>query len=311
MPPPRVRAHEARVLRQRGMADDVAESSEQVVVSRAHDDRVAVAGREGLERRDVRVPRAESPGERAGHEVRRERVLEDGELTIEHRDVDHRTGAALASFVERARDAGREEEAGGDVADRHADARGRAVGMAREAHEAAHRLRNQVEGGSLAHRARVPEPRRNGVDERRPARVQRRPPVAEALEHARPEVLDQHVGPREQRLERRPVGVALQVERDRLFPVVERREVERLPADERADRACVVARRRALDLDHARPQVREQQRAERAGQHARQVDDGDAGERTRIGRGRHRAARYTRRRRTRETALTTTQRVRP
>jgi hypothetical protein len=165
---------------------------------------MAVAGRKCLERRDVRMPRPEPTRERAGDEVGRESVLEDRELAVEHRDVDHRAGPGLAPLVERAGDARREEERRRDVADRHADARGRAVGMAGQAHDPTHRLRDEVERGAIAKGPGMPEARRDGVDERRPARVQRRPSVAEALEDARPEVLDENVGLIEQLFEHRP-----------------------------------------------------------------------------------------------------------
>ena len=160
---------------------------------RAHHDRPPVARGESLEGRDVRMPRPEAARYHAGHQVVGERVLEDRELTVEHRDVDHRPRTGVAPREERTRDADGEEQARGDVADRDTDPRRRLIGVAGEAQDPAHRLGDHVERRALAQWAGVPEAGHRGIDEPRPARVERRPAVAEPLERARPEVLDQDV----------------------------------------------------------------------------------------------------------------------
>ena len=75
--------------------------------------------------------------------------------------------AGVAPAVQRGRDADREEEPGRDVADRDADARRRPVGIAGEAHDAAHGLHDHVERRPLAQRPGVAEARRRRVDQPR------------------------------------------------------------------------------------------------------------------------------------------------
>ena len=79
----------------------------------------------------------------------------------------------------------------------------------------------------------------------------------------------------------------LEIERETLLAAIEREEVGGRLAHEGADPARVVAAAGRLDLDHARTQVGEHLGAERTGQHARQIDDEDPGERARS---RHRLA---------------------
>ncbi len=74
-------------------------------------------------------------------------------------------------------------------------------------------------------------------------------------------------------------GRCFEVERQALLVAVDAQEVRALAAEERrTPRARVVALARLLDLDDARAHVGEQHRAVRTGQHAREVEDGDAGE---------------------------------
>src|SRR5206468_9751111 len=81
-----------------------------------------------------------------------------------------------------------------------------------------------------------------------------------------------------------PAVLRLEVEADRALVAVEREEERRggrgLGAGVLGRRpAHVVPHARVLDLEHLRPQVGEEQRAESAGQEAREVEDLEAGER--------------------------------
>ena len=89
VPAPVVGGAEARVVRQLRAVDRVAQRRELRVVPGADHEQPAVAGLEGLERRDVRMARAEPARLVAGHQVGGEGVLEDRELAVEHGDVDH------------------------------------------------------------------------------------------------------------------------------------------------------------------------------------------------------------------------------
>ena len=96
---------------------------------------------------DERVAGADGLRGHAGGGVAGEGVLEDGDLAIEHGDVEHLAAAAALAFVEGAEDADGGEEAGGDVAEGEAGPDGRAAFFAGDAHDAAHALDDDIEGG--------------------------------------------------------------------------------------------------------------------------------------------------------------------
>src|ERR1017187_3418457 len=102
----------------------------------------------------------------------------------------------------------------------------------------------------------------------------------ELLEDARPEVLDHDVSLGDQAVEQAPPFRGLEIERDAFLVAVDAQEVHAFPVDERrTPGARVVALVRLLDLDDARPHVREEHRAVRPGQYAGQVEHRDAVER--------------------------------
>ncbi len=287
----------ARVVGQGGTLERGADAPEEAVVARRDDD-LPLLRLEGAKRCDRGMPRADRPGHAPRRHVARDRVLEQRDLAIEHRDV--HVGAsprALALVEGRDRRRGR-EHAGGDVADRRAHARGLALGLAGQAHDAAHRLHDHVVGRALAQRPRGAEPGDGDQHEPRPARAQALPVVAELRERARPEVLDQHVGAREQALEDCAVPSLFEIEIDRLLAAIHRGEVGGARGREGADRARIVAAARALHLDHARAEIGEHQRAVGPREDARQIDDERAGERPLL-RVRVRCARRARHRRPR------------
>ena len=106
---------------------------------------------------------------------------------------------------------------------------------------------------------------------------------AEPIHHAGAEVLDQHVGGRDEPLQHVLAAVGLQVERDRLLAAVlgqERRAhqllVERRVGAELARQIAVLGH---LDLDHLRAEQRELVGAERPGQHVGQIEHPDSRQR--------------------------------
>src|SRR5690606_34290129 len=98
----------------------------------------------------------------------------------------------------------------------------------------------------------------------------------EARRRAGREVLDQHVGARDERIEDRPGLRVLHVERQALLGAVGPDEMRRLPAHALVVAAREVAAARALDLDHARAEVGELARAVRRRDCVLQGDYGDA-----------------------------------
>ena len=113
--------------------------------------------------------------------------------------------------------------------------------------------------------------------------MQRLDAEAEPLEHAGAEVLDEDVGPVDEREQHVLVGRVLEVEGDRLLVAVGRQEVRRLApsllADEgRSPAAGVVPAARRLDLDDPGALVGEHHRRVRPGEGAGEVDDEDVRE---------------------------------
>ena len=163
------------------------------------------------------------------------------------------------------------------VRDGGAHAEGRAVGRARDAHEAALALDHRVVSWPATPGAVRPVAGDGGVDEAWDPLRHLRVREAQPVEGAGPEVLDEHV----RRLQQAPEEVAaagiLQVQRHSALPAVHGEEVDALALDEGgAPAPRVVALARLLDLDHVRARVRHGLRAVGAGQDAGEIDDADA-----------------------------------
>src|SRR5215467_10213942 len=133
----------------------------------------------------------------------------------------------------------------------------------------------------------VAETRSGGIDEAGVARMQACPAVAELLHRARAKVLNESIGFVEQALEGVTAVGGFEIERDRLLAAVDRSEISRFAVFERAVLARVIAVPRRFDLDHARAELGEQQRAIRARQDAGKIDDRDAGKRPALRHVRH------------------------
>jgi hypothetical protein len=112
-------------------------------------------------------------------------------------------------------------------------------------------------------------------DEARVALQQLRRREAERGEHARAEVLHQHVGAGDQPRQHLASLGPREIERERALAAV-RTEEEVGVAGRRAGAELAPARR--LDAHHVCAVIGEQLRAERAREVAREVDDADAGE---------------------------------
>src|SRR5689334_10573052 len=129
-------------------------------------------------------------------------------------------------------------------------------------------------------RARLTESGNRTVNDSRMARDNLRVPPAEPIERAGPEIFDDHVRAREQRVDHASGGSVFQIERDALLVAIDAEEVRAFAVDERgAPRARVIATAGLLDLDHPRAEIAELHRAVRARQHAREIQNRDALER--------------------------------
>ncbi len=223
---------------------------------------------------------------RVAGEVPHDRVLRDRHLRVEHGDVDLHGFAGLLAMQQRGVDADRREEPGRDVADRGPDPGRWIPGMAGDAHQAAHRLGDQIERGIGRVRSGVTEARGRGIDQPWMARVQALPPEIELFHAPRTIVLDEHVGAGEQAMKDGAVVLVLEIERDALLAAVDRQQIARLAVVPGTDLAREISSVGMLDLDDAGAEVAEDQRADRAGEHAREVDDRGAGEWSRNAHGR-------------------------
>ena len=114
---------------------------------------------------------------------------------------------------------------------------------------------------------------------------------AEALEHARTELLEQYIGAGNQPEERGAPALLLEIEAGAPLVAVEREEHRRGSAGERRHRAFAGERRHpaqvvpalgVLDLVDARAEVREHQRCERPRKQPAQIEDPEPRERARL-----------------------------
>jgi hypothetical protein len=192
-----------------------------------------------------------------------------------------------ASPHERGEDPHRRVRAGDHVRDRRRGAHPGSGWIAVHAHEAAHRLRDEVERRAVGVRAVETEAGHVAAHEVGLDRPQRVAPEAHPVHHARAVVVDHDVRPGEQPAEHLLRLVGAEIERDRALIAVEGGEVERVAVARGTLRAHRVALAGRLHLDDLRPHVREEHRAERPGDDARQIDDADAFElhASRAGRG--------------------------
>jgi len=257
----------------------LAEFREERVVSRRDHD-IPVSGGKAVEGGDRRVARAGGPRDFAGSLMTGNRVLEDRDLAIEHCDVNLLRLAAPLAVTQRGVDPDTGEEPRRDVTDRSPDPRRMRSGLSGQTHDAPHRLNDQVIGRPRSIGSRVAKPGDGRVDQSRMAGVEGLPAVAEFLHRARAEILDQNVGFFQESFEERAVVLILQIEGDALLAAVQRDEVGGGARDEGSNVPGVVTAIRALDFDHPGPQIAEHHGAVRAGEHACEIEHGNAVEGT-------------------------------
>src|SRR5688500_3952326 len=229
------------------------------------DDEVAVGRSDRLVRRDELVRRAGRARDLPGREVLSR--LPDGERDrgLEHRDVDELSGAVALARGQRGEDPDRAVEPGREVGDRDADLHRLALLLARDAHEAAQSLHDDVERRPVGVRAVLSPAGDRAVDEPRVRTHEVLRVEAEVAHRAGPKVLDDDVGTRAELAEQRLAVLALQVEREAALPAVQPREIAALAVDDRLEETREVAASRVLDLHDIGAEVRELHPAERAG----------------------------------------------
>src|SRR5260221_2873906 len=239
----------------------------------------AVAGAEqAIGRGDPVIVAGALRHRRAGEIIGGEKTVK-ADQPIGQACADSVAGAGSAAPDQRRANAERAVEPCYEVADRRAGAHGLVARLAGDAHEAAHRLGDEVEGGAVAVGAAGTEAGDVAIDEIGLELFQPRRPKPHLFEDSRPVVLDQHVALGDKPCQDVAAFARAQVEGDRALVAVIGGEI---PAQPIADGALVahrVALARRLYLDDVRPHIGEHHRAERTRENAGEVEHADSGQR--------------------------------
>ena len=178
---------------------------------------------------------------------------------------------------QRREDADRRPLAGREVDQGDADAHGRAVAFAGDAHQAARRLHQRVVARPVGERAGSAVGADRAVDESRIARAQRLGAEAARLGKAGAKALHEHVCLVDEA--QHDVDFLREVDDERALAGVRREEQRAVPVDERRPPGASVIAVARLDLDDVGTERAEELRARRPGQRRGDVDDADAGQR--------------------------------
>ena len=181
---------------------------------------------------------------------------------IDQCGVDVAAFAGSFALRERGEDSDHGIDAGEDIGHRNADARRFAVSHAGQIHDAAHALRHQIVSGALGVGSVLPKARHRAVDQAGAFRCEAFVVEPEFGEPANFEVFDQHVRTRGQLAHDAPAFLAFEIHFDRALSAIGRVKIGGADMvsvgsldERRPPAACIVARSRALDLDHVGAQV--------------------------------------------------------
>src|ERR1700687_2801460 len=139
--------------------------------------------------------------------------------------------------------------------------------------------RPELEEGLLAHRSFRAESADRADDELRLERFQTLVAQTEAIHDTRTEVLEHHIALHGELEENLAPFFRARVECDAALVAIDREKVMALAVDERRYGARLIAAADLFDLDHFGAEIGQDQRAERACEHARQVQNAHAVER--------------------------------
>ena len=195
--------------------------------------------------------------------------------SVEQRQRDVPALAGALAHEQRLHDRRQRRHAGGDVADRDADA-GRAFRIAGHRGQAGFGLHQEVVGLQMREGAVVAIAGDRAGDQPGKALPQFGHVEAQSRDDAGREVLDEHVGLADQHRQALPVGRILQVQPDRFLATVQPDEIGALAMDETVVAAGEVALR-AFDLQDPRPGIGQPPRHVGGGDRLFDGDDQDAG----------------------------------
>ena len=189
--------------------------------------------------------------------------------------------AGVAAAVERRQNADGHQHAGAGIAERHAGFERRPVGLAGNAHDAAGRLRDHVEGEVVLVRAAGAETFQLRVDDARIDGAHYVVAEPQPLDGAGREILHHDIGVLRHILDEREPALGFQIDGDGFLVGVEQKEIPRVldvagrPMQQETARLAVA---RVFNFDDLGAEPGERLGAGRAGLELRQVENADAGE---------------------------------
>src|SRR6185503_19478928 len=264
---------EALVLEQLLEVERTTKALEERVVRDADVD-VPVARTERLVRDDRRMHVPFGPRHRAVGEEARGLAREQRDLPADHRRVDDLPLAGAIARVQGGGDRERREHARDHVGLRHADHDRIAARLAGETHDPAHPLNDEVVRGPRAAWAVLAEAADMAEDRSRIDSSYTFIGKAQARERPRAEVLDDDIALLDEAFEHAlPVRV-LEIERDAALVAIDGEVVRRDTFDaRRRPLTRLIAGAWHLDLDDVRAVVAEHERAVRARERPREIED--------------------------------------
>src|SRR6185369_4783156 len=172
-------------------------AARELFVAADGEDDMSVGGREPLIGYDIGMTVAEALRDDSGDEIVRRLVGEHGDLRVEQAQIEMLAHPRLTAPMHRGEDADHRIETGKQIGDRntclHRTGTRRAIGLAGQAHEPAHRLYGEMIARTMTGRAGLSESSDRTIDE--PGGGGRHPLVVEAIfgECAGAEVLNQDI----------------------------------------------------------------------------------------------------------------------
>ena len=131
----------------------------------------------------------------------------------------------------------------------------------------------EIVGRDIGSRTVLAVTRQRTIDEPRIDFFQRLVTEPEALHDAGTELLDDDVGAFDERRQLLHCAGRLEIDRDAALSPVQKREIDAVGAEPGRVRAHLIAAAGALDLDHFRAGLGEDQRCKRAGKQRAEVED--------------------------------------
>ncbi len=268
---------EARILRRVGRLDRLAQTRERLIARARDRDPAAVARAIDVGRHHHRRLGAEAPGHLARARMAHHDLLLQPQACLVEPDVGHLPVPAAPGVEDGHQQRAGALDRGPALGQRHRDRRGRAVREAGDELHAREGLRDAVVAARARQRPGLAEGRDAQHRQTQVAPRERLRREARRLQAPGPEILDQRVGPRQQRAPLRARQLR-QVCPHRELAAILRLEVERVLARQSGS---ALPHRRApgrLDLDDGGAQVGQQPARQLARERLRQLDDDQAGQ---------------------------------